>query len=498
MPQSRHPSQTLPPPNDVNLSDLLQGVFHRPEGCQFSPVGDAPVPVPVRQAVAQLIAIIDSLCSPSGGWPADKPQTPEVLLPYVSDEVAEVLEVLRHHCPSRPRLDAFADFAAYCLWAIAGSTPEAMALLEGVADPQFGMVRLVPALTLRHGEKSYCLDLVTQGAFDRAALPPKQALQLQGRSPRSVADWQDRLWQQVTAAFPDLDQWRQGGRFQALLPETPWSSVEGSLTLHFVASGQRLEVPPPATLDPSSPPADQPAPRIWLASQVLPEETTALPLESRLTFSDADWLTAAIAAHHHTSTEAALAAALTSRTSQLDALAVLQAAYQSQQAAVGENRLLSSPLTLKLLCERIQWLQLRASPALMQMMQGVSAHCLTPGSHWQPGTLAASHQLVFGDAAGVVAYLDGTGACWSTAPFDMPETAVVRLCDQSLLGQALWEQAALCARLGAYLDERSPLLAGLRQQNPITLTPPEAPLPQPFEKAQFLTVKLTLRFHAAG
>jgi hypothetical protein len=48
----------------------------------------------LAKAVSQLVEIVMKLRSPTAGWPADVDLTPEALVPYVSEELWELLENL--------------------------------------------------------------------------------------------------------------------------------------------------------------------------------------------------------------------------------------------------------------------------------------------------------------------------------------------------------------------------------------------------------------------
>ena len=47
-------------------------------------------------AMERLMAIVDLVRSPSGGWPGEREATPENLLPYVMDEAMDILEAMEH------------------------------------------------------------------------------------------------------------------------------------------------------------------------------------------------------------------------------------------------------------------------------------------------------------------------------------------------------------------------------------------------------------------
>ena len=142
----------------------------------------------VMGPLRQLVDIVMKLRSPTGGWPADLPQTPENLLTYVGEEIWELLEALAQLQPegdSPPLgedsvLVPMEELIPHLLWLLASSNYEVMRLLEGVrsriytSDTQFslGVVRLVPVLSLDFGETCYDLDLVTQAETDPSQFLP--------------------------------------------------------------------------------------------------------------------------------------------------------------------------------------------------------------------------------------------------------------------------------------------------------------------------------------
>ncbi|NER84549.1 MAG: hypothetical protein F6K42_34520, partial [Leptolyngbya sp. SIO1D8] len=244
----------------VTASQLLQGVFRR-ENTQLP--APAQIPPFVQQAIVKLVNIVQTLCASDNDWPQDLPQTPENLVPYVSEETEELLDTLhqwqsvlplhsslqtaQQPSPADSPLELISDLGTHLVGSLAASTPETMGLLEGLAanlqifpgavQPQG--VRLVPVLTVIFDDGQYELDLVTQTAFDSSsALPNDSLLQLSDRSslipPVSLACWREKLWAKAIAITPEIQQWQQEQTLQILLPGRTWEPIQCTLSLQFV------------------------------------------------------------------------------------------------------------------------------------------------------------------------------------------------------------------------------------------------------------------------
>lgn len=206
----------------------------------------------VDLAAQQLIDIVISLCSPEGGWPADLPQTPDNLTPYVGEEVAELLEAFSQSgavpfalpSPAVKQTRLLTDWLPQLLWQIASSGYEIMRLMEGIQARLYwdheayaaGTVRLVPVLTLTAGELALALDLVTQTVPQADWLADTAGVQLaEGDlvgSLYTVETWIAEVTHQVNQHHPLLaDLLHTGWPVEALVPGAGWLS--GSLSLCF-------------------------------------------------------------------------------------------------------------------------------------------------------------------------------------------------------------------------------------------------------------------------
>jgi len=156
----------------LTAHQLLQRICW-PQHGEVSAIAPA-LPPAVQTKIDALGHVLQTLRAADSGWPVDQPQTHETLLPYVTDEVEELLEALHaaapvavEPAPTVPTPQPIADLSTTWLWAIAASLPTAMQLLEEVAassrdQPAAYGVRLVPLLKLQPAGLDYTLDLATQ------------------------------------------------------------------------------------------------------------------------------------------------------------------------------------------------------------------------------------------------------------------------------------------------------------------------------------------------
>ncbi|MEM0982016.1 MAG: hypothetical protein AAGH78_17305, partial [Cyanobacteria bacterium P01_H01_bin.58] len=304
-------------------SQILQGVLRQSTRVSARLGSDDCPSLAVYQAIVGLIAILQVLESAASGWPADKLRTPETLLPYVSDEVTELLDALNeeplHDVPassSSPSsdieedlpLELITDLGAYLVWCLAASSPETMQLLEGMSAPialpaqgeTLRGVRLVPVLTLQVADQRYELDLVTQTLFDADTTLPDDSQRSHPNADMpalSLAEWRHRLWARAIAHTPNLQEWSAEQRLPILLPGQAWCEAQLSLTLHFVPFG--TDAWTVALADRSAVLEETP---LGLGATQGPP----LSLDTQLTFVDRDWYCEAIVAPLSTAIRAQL------------------------------------------------------------------------------------------------------------------------------------------------------------------------------------------------
>lgn len=499
-------------------SQILQSVLRRPTSVN-TPIGTDDCPsLAVHQAIVALISILQTLASADSGWPADKSRTPATLLPYVSDEVAELLEALHQNQPhdvsdstSLPSsdteedlpLELVADLGAYLVWCLAASSPETMQLLEGMSVPVACLtpaetsqsLRLVPVLTLQVGNQHCELDLVTQTLFESDTALPDDGQRAHSTADAdipalSLAAWRHQLWARAIAHTPNLQEWATEQPLTVLLPGQDWCEAQISLSLYFV----------PFETDPwTAPFADKnaviEAPSLGLDTAQWPP----LSLDTQLTFMDRDWYCEAIAAPLSTAIRTQLETHQSSDTT-AQALAMLQPVHRVlSEDLMAPDRLpiLPSTLSLTQLCTYIQWLWIRADQTLMAWMSGVPASYLQLGDDWQSGTLVATSQLEFSQDGDIVGCLEVGMGHWQTEHPSAPPDGILQL--QKPLthhSQTLWSLAALQTYLENCLHQRSPLLARLMAGTAVQSAPPDdASVPLSWDACWQMRFQVTLTFY---
>jgi hypothetical protein len=246
------------------VSQLFQSLLPESSLPTIAPTATTLPPPTVSQAVKTLCQLLDTLCALNSGWPSHTPKTPATLLPYVLDEVMDVLETLHHlgqewevKVPppfleevSAPTLGAppaaitpvlLSAWSTQLLWAIAASTPDAMLLLEGCAielpqQPDIDAVRLVPKLHVQGLDYACDLDLVTRAALTSDTLledPWQMTLTDDPTSLQTVGEWRDFLWAALIVLMPDLASWRCGKTVWLLIPGGNWAAVQVQLDLYL-------------------------------------------------------------------------------------------------------------------------------------------------------------------------------------------------------------------------------------------------------------------------
>ena len=80
--------ETIQPDVAVGQVILKLGVLPAGHWCAVEPSSKA------IAAMQQLMAVVEQLRSPTSGWQPDQPQTPDQLLPYVSEEACNLLDAL--------------------------------------------------------------------------------------------------------------------------------------------------------------------------------------------------------------------------------------------------------------------------------------------------------------------------------------------------------------------------------------------------------------------
>jgi len=214
---------------------------------------------PLLETWERLVDIVAELRSPNSGWPANTPQTPENLLPYLSEEALEVLEVWQNEPPPNPPLKRgelgprgetspdyirVLEFIPQLLWYIVRSSDDVMGLLAGVkakvSQPhqisETGTLRLVVILK---GDPipSWCIDLVTNQDVTRSLLSPGSLIESSETNITKTATPCQQLIahieQKIQKTTPKLKEFFQSSDIQFLEPGNIWQSGKLQLKLAF-------------------------------------------------------------------------------------------------------------------------------------------------------------------------------------------------------------------------------------------------------------------------
>lgn len=386
----------------------------------------------VMGPLRQLVDIVMKLRSPTGGWPADLPPTPENLLTYVGEEIWELLEALAQPQPegdSPPLgkdsvLVPMEELIPHLLWLLASSNYEVMRLLEGVrariytSDIQFslGVVRLVPVLSLDFGETCYDLDLVTQAETDPSQfLPGDLTVKLVENDlddrPMVGAQMLDLLQQEISQSKPQLSRLLgPGWAAEALSPFQNWGASVLRLQFHLAHTGERAPglSPTSALTEPVEPPVApirdaQPAQTAGIGftlddfADVLDEDPRGGNpgiLGDWLTFTDEAWVQDFL-------NSCACERMLQHLPSLVNApeqgaedreLACMERVYGATtpvqvDQALSRHTFVHGAALVADVWLRLRWYLAHCSEQVMQLMGGLSCRVLTPGRGWQRGLL---------------------------------------------------------------------------------------------------------------
>jgi hypothetical protein len=348
-------------------------------------------------AMQRLIHIIHELRSASG-WSTDLPQTPDRLLPYVTEEAYDVLEALQHQTaefdPSKTSSSQvlfpwqnyvlLQHFAPWLLWCVARSSFEAMQLLEGVTaktcqmgqDWQPGILRLVAYLKLEASDQLETVDLTTYEP-PQLLLSPETLIQSEVcrlcHQSSAIATILDPLIQQIQTATPAISSLLTGMPIAVLMPQQPWRSCSAQLCLGFEfvptadASDFRLDA----------------------------ESAEAAPLTR---FTNTNWLNQYEQIVLRQYLENAMPVSLMAIAPNSASLAtdqilpLVETADNLTQQLQGFTTIASrnfpqQPLKLDELMLRLLWCFSRSTYEVMQLMSGINAKLLQPQSNWQTGML---------------------------------------------------------------------------------------------------------------
>ncbi|UBF26724.1 hypothetical protein K9N68_01600 [Kovacikia minuta CCNUW1] len=277
-----------------HLAPLSQTVLQIPDPSFLNhPTAASALFQPTVEAMQQLVALIHTLqlATPSSHELASPesfnlPLSPDLLMPYVSEEAYEVAEALQQEkepgvrsqelgvggdgedcltspssllSPSSPSpyplqssLLTIEALTSYLLWSVVRSSYITMQLIEGVRAQQQvdetwtpGMVRLAILLIVKTPELDTCFDLAT-GCRPQSLLAEDEVLRLDdhgwfaGRSPSLPHQLGDRvenqlqvLLQQIQATNPFIAPLLEGLSLPLLQPGQNWQMAEIRLQLGF-------------------------------------------------------------------------------------------------------------------------------------------------------------------------------------------------------------------------------------------------------------------------
>ncbi|WP_198806898.1 hypothetical protein [Leptolyngbya sp. BL0902] len=431
--------------------------------CDLSPLtGELAAAAPdLMLALDQLTAIVMKMRSPTVGWPADTILTPNLLAPYISEEVWNVLERLSQDglgqrlAPTLPTtMLPIPSLIPRLLWMLASSGYEVMHLVEGgratVRRPgeagSVSVIRLVPVLTLATEQDTYALDLVTQA-------DPSPSLWLTPETTISLLDYDlDGSWisiETLTSGVLEVVAQTQpalyeglttGWRVQALCPFQPWQTA--LLRLHlFVADmgvqGGRtaLATDPSAALVPAEKPDSTAFTLDDFANTLMDEAAPSTEgiLGNWLTFTDEAWVRRFLHSHAQRVLVQGLPKLISSDEAILDEdreLACATLAYQATQSIDGPKALFKHtfvrvPVLVADLWPRFRWYLAQSSERVMQLMGGLPAQVLSPGRGWQQGILSLRPLMQLTTSSKTWIIDLGSGRLLPTLPLALPGDAVI-------------------------------------------------------------------------
>ena len=507
----------------LTAHQLLQGICWPQDG-EVSAIAPA-LPPAVQTKIDALGHVLQTLRAADSGWPADQPQTPETLLPYVTDEVEELLEALHaaapvavEPAPPVPTPQPIADLSTTWLWAIAASLPTAMQLLEGVAassrdQPAAYGVRLVPLLKLQPAGLDYTLDLATQVLLPHLQeFAPTALIQLldEPTAPIATAAALTRqIREQSIALAPALRSWYEGIKVHLCLPGMPWGTAQARLELQLVPLTVQA-APSLAAIGATADHAEArglPTVRVWQAAPLSAPVTTDTPassaptdapmgsLDAELSFTDIPRFEPALQATHRLDIHQLVNDRWRAHP-ELTSGALLETVMEAITATeAGGLTIAQSPIALAALCTQVKWLWIRASPTQVALMGGLPARRLRSGQGWQAGTVKSQGQLIFHTPDRPLTRLDVATKAWTiAAPHLQPDDLLqitAGAADLPIVGQV----NQLTQAVNQTVRSRSPLLASLMAGHPVQLWSPQDVLfPEVTPPARHLQFQVGLTF----
>ncbi|VXD18909.1 conserved hypothetical protein [Planktothrix serta PCC 8927] len=415
----------------------------------FNSVPDsAEIPPPLVQAMQGLIEIIAHLRSPNGAWPPHFPQTPENLIPYVTEEVSEVLASVKTHCISgsdilphsphpkdskiQPPVILFLNtLIPQLLWNLAQTSYSFMRLLTGInaeillpnQDWTSGKLRLVASLIIETENIQTSIDLAT--SFSPPPLINSEAyLQSNDCSfcqhPVESQSFLQQIINHLQDNFNQINFLTHPIKAQLLYPKSQWqpSQINIEIGLEFIPDPKTSEVSPfnyylepdhiEEDLFPNTPIQD-------VEYSILASVSQASLLTTQIRLTDPDIIQPYIHSQiqHYWSPwlkqkknlqqvnqqpspnlnpSPEPLSTLDSPTESLYLIELIQIADELVDVIYSPKSPsslihLQPEIPLIELSLRLLWQMVKSSYNVMQMLSGIKAKVLQPGLVWQTGTL---------------------------------------------------------------------------------------------------------------
>lgn len=266
-----------------NLDDFLdQTLIKFIDSVSFNSISNSPeIPPNLVQAMQELIQIIAHLRSPNGAWPNNLPQTPENLIPYVIEEVSEVLTAYRgitnyelritkgeyftsSASPAsgapllRPPVILFLNtLIPQLLWNLSQTSYQFMRLLTGInaeillpnQDWTPGKLRLVASLIIKTENLQSSIDLATS-FFPPPLIPTEAYVQSNDCSlcqhPLEVQSLLTQITHHIQDNFNQIKFFNDSINTEILYPKSQWESsqIHINMGFQFISDPETSEVSP--------------------------------------------------------------------------------------------------------------------------------------------------------------------------------------------------------------------------------------------------------------
>ncbi|SKB12871.1 hypothetical protein PL11201_450030 [Planktothrix sp. PCC 11201] len=258
------------------LDDFLdQTLIKFIDSVSFNSISHSPeIPANLVQAMQELIQIIAHLRSPNGAWPSNLPQTPENLIPYVIEEVSEVLTAYQAHSVSTseifpnssdqkdsniqpPVILFLSTLVPQLLWNLSQTSYQFMRLLTGInaeillpnQDWTPGKLRLVASLIIKTEDLQNSIDLATS-FFPPPFIPTEAYVQSNECSlcqhPLEVQSLLTQITHHIQDNFNQIDFLTDPVNTEIIYPKSQWepSQIHIKMGFQFISDPETSEVSP--------------------------------------------------------------------------------------------------------------------------------------------------------------------------------------------------------------------------------------------------------------